>query len=48
MKSNVDSDTIAPNLLTQPSPRGVKRARSPEADEGARTLETRAGTYLTG
>ncbi|KAK1074656.1 hypothetical protein LTR12_011933 [Friedmanniomyces endolithicus] len=37
------SDTIAPNLLSQPSPRGVKRARSPEVDEGARTLDTRAG-----
>ncbi|KAK0313231.1 hypothetical protein LTR91_007640 [Friedmanniomyces endolithicus] len=37
------SDTIAPNLLSQPSPRGVKRARSPELDEGTRTLETRAG-----
>ncbi len=46
MTSDIDSDTIAPNLLSQPSPRGVKRARSPEVDEGARTQEARAGTYL--
>ncbi|KAK4957536.1 hypothetical protein LTR10_005503 [Elasticomyces elasticus] len=35
------SNTIAPNLLSQPSPRGVKRARSPDIDGGlVQGLET--------
>ncbi|KAK4560414.1 hypothetical protein LTR86_005610 [Recurvomyces mirabilis] len=34
--------TIAPNLLSQPSPRGVKRGRSPEAEEGAQSQEAGA------
>ncbi len=36
--------TIAPNLLSQPSPRGTKRARSPERD-GARGQDS-GGTYI--
>lgn len=28
------ASTIAPNLLSQPSPRGIKRSRSPSANSG--------------
>ncbi|KAK3069236.1 hypothetical protein LTR53_012593 [Teratosphaeriaceae sp. CCFEE 6253] len=38
MSSAVESTTIAPNLLSQPSPRGVKRARSPDVDDSGRSL----------
>ncbi|KAK4634717.1 Chromatin structure-remodeling complex subunit rsc7 [Fulvia fulva] len=31
---NAPASTIAPNLLSQPSPRGIKRSRSPSANSG--------------
>ena len=38
------ASTIAPNLLSQPSPRGIKRSRSPDG-YGAHGEEADGGTY---
>lgn len=46
MTSHTASNTIAPNLLSQSSvPRGTKRGRSPDAEEGAAKQEPGSGTF---
>ncbi|KAK3725076.1 hypothetical protein LTR37_000586 [Vermiconidia calcicola] len=39
---NASSSTIAPNLLSQPSPRGIKRSRSPDG-QGSHDQEVEGG-----
>ncbi|GAB7361146.1 hypothetical protein MBLNU230_g1180t1 [Neophaeotheca triangularis] len=40
---NASASTVAPNLLSQPSPRGIKRSRSPDPAEAAHSKEGESG-----
>ena len=41
------ASTIAPNLLSQPSPRGTKRNRSPDSGYGVAALEGESGMFTS-